>query len=104
MELSLMKVKDIGAWNYFFIYTQLFQILCLSFGGHLEFKWKAIDLLNFYQPLLIFSRPTVFLEYFVGAESEDVFHLLLFCQVAVILFFVILVIIFNISFYHWREK
>jgi hypothetical protein len=99
-----MKVKDKGGWNYFFIYTQLFQILCLSFGGHLEFKWQKINLMNFYQPLLMFSRPTVFLENLLGKESEGVFYFLLLCQVAVIIFFIILVIIFSISFYHWREK
>jgi hypothetical protein len=52
----------------------------------------------------MFSRPTVFLENLVGVESDGVFYLLLFCQVTVILFFVILFIIFSISFYYWRLK
>lgn len=44
-ELSLIKIKDVGGFNYFMIYTGLFQILSLLFVNNLDFDWKSLNIL-----------------------------------------------------------
>lgn len=44
LELSLIKIQDSGGWNYFFIYTGLFQILSLIFVNELDFDFGNISM------------------------------------------------------------